>query len=73
VWDAIRLEKEGVPTFLVVHDIFAEAARKQANAGGLAGLRLLVYPQPPPGETEEQARASARQVADKLQGFVGRD
>ena len=71
MWDAIRLEKVGIPTFLVVHDIFAEAARKQANAGGLAGLRLLIYPQPPPGETEDHARASARQVAEAIQSFLG--
>ncbi len=71
MWDAIRLEKEGVPTFLVVHDIFAEAARRQANAGGLAGLRLLVYPQPPPGETEDQARSSARQIAEAIEGLLG--
>jgi len=72
VWDAIRLEKEGVPTFLVVHDIFADAARKQAKAGGLAGLRLLVYPQPPPGESEDQARSSARQIAEGIEGLLGR-
>lgn len=71
MWDAIRLEKEGVPTFLVVHDIFADAAQKQANAGGIAGLRLLVYPQPPPGESEDQARSSARQIAEAIEGFLG--
>ena len=55
---------------MVVHDVFAEAAREQAKAGGIPALRLLVYSQPPPGETEDQARASARQVAEALQDFV---
>jgi len=70
VWDAIRLEKEGIPTVVVVHDVFAEAARGQAKAGGIPDLRVLVFPQPPPGETEDQARASARQVAEALPGLV---
>jgi hypothetical protein len=70
VWDAIRLEKEGVPTVVVVHDVFAEAARKQAKAGGIPDLRLVVYSQPLPGETQAQARASARQVAEALREFV---
>lgn len=56
---------------MVVHDVFAEAAAKQAKAGGIPALRLLVYPQPPPGESEDQAQTSARQVAERLQGFVG--
>ncbi len=73
MWDAIRLEQEGISTVVVVHDVFAEAAREQAKAGGIPALRLLVYSQPPPGETEDQARASARQVAEALQGFVGID
>ena len=73
MWDAIRLEQEGLSTVVVVHDIFAEAARKQAKAGGIPDLRLLVYSQPPPGETEDQARASARQVAKALRRFVVTD
>jgi hypothetical protein len=70
VWDATRLEKEGIPTAVVVHDVFAEAARKQAKASGIPDLRLLVYSQPLPGETQDQARASAREVAEALRGFV---
>jgi hypothetical protein len=73
VWDAIRLEREGIPSIVVVHDVFAEAAREQAKAGGIPALRLLVYSQPPPGETEDQARTSARHVAEALQTFVGTD
>lgn len=66
----MRLEKEGIPAVVVVHDVFAEAARRQAKAGGVPELRLIVYPQPPPGETGEQARASAKQVAEALRGFL---
>jgi hypothetical protein len=73
VWDAIRLEKEGIPTTVVVHDVFAAAARKQAIAGGIPDLRLLVYSQPLPGETQDQARASAWEVAEALRGFVAMD
>ena len=58
---------------MVVHDVFAEPAREQAKAGEIPALRLLVFSQPPPGETEDQARASARQVAEALHGFVGID
>ena len=70
MWDAIRLEREGIPTAVVVHNVFAEAAKKQAKAGGIPDLRLLVYSQPLPGETEDQARASAREVAEALHGLV---
>jgi alkanesulfonate monooxygenase SsuD/methylene tetrahydromethanopterin reductase-like flavin-dependent oxidoreductase (luciferase family) len=73
VWDAIRLEREGIPTAVVVHNVFAEAARKQAKAGGTPDLRLLIYSQPLPGETQDQARASAREVAEALHGFVVAD
>jgi hypothetical protein len=70
VWDATRLEKEGIATVVIVHDVFAEAARKQAKAGGIPDLRFLVYSQPLPSETQDQARASAQHVAEALRGFV---
>jgi len=70
VWDAVRLEKEGIPAVVVVHDIFAETAKKQAKAGGVPELRFIVYPQPPPGGSEEQAQASAKRVAEALRGFL---
>ena len=70
MWDAIRLEGEGIPTVVVVHNVFAEAAKKQAKAGGIPDLRLLVYSQPLPGETQDQARASAREVAEAFHGLV---
>lgn len=70
MWDAIRLEQEGIPTVVVVHDVFAEAARQQATAGGIPALRFIVYSQPQPGETEDQAQDSARQVSEALREFV---
>lgn len=70
MWDALRLEKEGIPALVVVHDVFEEAARRQASAGGVPELRLLVYPQPPPGESEDLAQASACKVAAAMREFL---
>jgi hypothetical protein len=71
VWDAIRLEQEGIPTVVVVHDVFEEAARRQAASGGIPDLRMIVFPQPPPQEDDDHARASAEVVARSLEKAVG--
>lgn len=70
MWDAIRLEQGKIPVVVVVHDTFEQAARSQAKAGGIPDLRLLIYSQPPPQETEDQARTSAQEIAAALQQFA---
>ena len=54
---------------MVVHDVFAEAARKQAKAGGflISGFSSIRSRLRGSGG---QARTSARRVAEALQGFV---
>lgn len=44
--DATALEKQGIPTTVVVHDNFERAARTQARAMGLDELPLAVMPRP---------------------------
>ena len=44
--DAVALEKQGIPTTVVVHDTFERAARTQAQIMGLPDLPLAVMPRP---------------------------
>ena len=47
--DGIRLAKLGKPAVVFVQDKFERAARAQATALGVPGLRIYVYPQYSPG------------------------
>lgn len=42
--DSIALEKRGVPTVLVVTEVFEHAARAQAIQAGMPDLPILVVP-----------------------------
>lgn len=44
--DSVAIEKQGVPTTVVVHDTFERAARSQSKAMGLTDLPLAVMPRP---------------------------
>ena len=44
--DAIALEKQGIPTTVVVHDTFERAASTQSKIMGLPDLPLAVMPRP---------------------------
>lgn len=44
--DSAAIEKQGIPTTVVVHDTFERAARTQANAMGIEELPLAVMPRP---------------------------
>lgn len=71
--DAIALEKQGIPTTVVVHDTFERAASTQATIMGLPDLPLAVMPRP--RVTWDDARREAV-VADLYQlvkqALVGR-
>ena len=42
--DSIALERQGVPTVLVVTEVFEHAARAQAVQAGMPDLPILVVP-----------------------------
>lgn len=44
--DSAAIEKQGLPTTVVVHDTFERAARTQAKAMGVEELPLAVMPRP---------------------------
>ncbi len=60
----------GVPAVLLVHHIFEAAARAQARALGIPDLRYIVYPQPRPQQTPEEAARDAQQVVSRVSQAV---
>lgn len=71
MWDAINLEKRGVATVAVVHDVFEKAARAQAFSLGMPDLRMVVFPQPELSDVESSAPEAARKVVDAIAEMAG--
>jgi len=66
VRDGIFLTKAGHPTLVFVHDFFEKAARAQAQALGLPGLKIYVYPQHKAGDFEAAEAVKGKQAAHEL-------
>lgn len=52
--DAVELERRGIPTVTVTHDLFEAPARAQARALGLPDLKLAVIGRTNAWETPEE-------------------
>ncbi|MCC7083282.1 MAG: hypothetical protein IT530_21650 [Burkholderiales bacterium] len=61
--DAITLASSGHPTVVVVHDVFAKAARALARTLGADSLKIHAFPQPVDVASD---RAHAHAAALKL-------
>ena len=64
--DGIFLTQAGHPTVVFVHDFFERAARAQARALGLPDLKIYVYPQHKPDDSDAIEAAKARKAADEF-------
>jgi hypothetical protein len=55
--DSVALERRGVPTVAIAHDLFLPAAKLQAAIAGIADIPIVDTPRPAQG-------LSAVQIAD---------
>ena len=68
--DGVSLSRAGHPTVVFVHDFFERAARAQARALGMPDLKIYVYPQFKPGDSEEVEAAKAAKAVAELPAIL---
>lgn len=68
MFDAIEIEKRGIPTLTIAHDTFEAAANMHAEILGLPQIPLLVEPTP---DSSSATVDSKRIVAEKWQQILG--
>jgi hypothetical protein len=72
VRDGIALTKAGHPTVVIVQDSFERAARSQAKALGVPGLKIYVYPQHAAGHVGAEEAAKGVVAAGELRLLLER-
>lgn len=65
-YDAIELERRGVPSTVVISDVFPALVANFAATRGLPGYHMAVVPHPVSTRDEQQLRALARQVVETV-------
>ena len=68
--DSSRLEKAGVPTVVVITDIFVREAAYQADTSGMRGFKPIVVPHPTSHLPEGQIKALASSIVDGVLGVL---
>lgn len=66
VLDAIRLEKEGIPTISICSDHFLSFARKLAESHGMPDLRILEVEHPIAGLTNDEVEEKTLKIIPTL-------
>jgi len=66
VLDASRLERAGVPTAVVITNIFVREADYQADTSGMRGFKPVVVPHPTSHLPEDQIQALATSIVDSV-------
>ena len=64
--DAVALEDAGLPTVTLVHDVFEQAAKLQAEALGRPELSMVIFPQGRPEQTDEEIDRQAKLALDRV-------
>lgn len=64
--DAVAIEDGGVPSIVLIHDVFEYAADLQATALGRPKFTQIVLPQEKPGASDEHVDALAREACRKI-------
>lgn len=70
ILDAIRLEKEGVPTISVCSNKFSQFARSLAKAHGVDDLRILEIEHPISGQKEDEIKAKTQIIIPKIKNLL---
>jgi len=65
-YDAVELERRGVPSTVVISDIFPGLVSNFVRTRGLAGYHFSVVPHPVSSKSDEQLHALARSVASAV-------
>ena len=82
MYDAIEIEKRGIPTVTIAHDTFAAAATLHAKVLGLPEIPVVVEPLPESGVVSEDidgvaddtfAQVLAALIASPPGGVAGGD
>lgn len=74
MFDAIELEKRGIPTVTIAHDTFFNASKLHAKILGLPDVPLVVEPAPASGVVGENIEQTADETFDQLlHGLVAMD
>jgi hypothetical protein len=71
--DVLSFETQGRPAVLVASAVFEQAAADQARLLGAPGLARVFVPHPVQDRTDEELRAMARSVAERLTAAIGGD
>ncbi len=64
--DSSRLEKAGVPTAAVITDVFTREAAYQADTSGMRGFAAIVVPHPTSHLPEDEIKALATSIVDRV-------
>lgn len=71
ILDAIRLEKEGVPTISICSHKFASFARGLARAHGAEGLRILEVEHPIAGREKGEVVEKTLKIVPEIKEILG--
>jgi hypothetical protein len=66
VFDAIEIEKRGIPTVTIAHDTFATVAAMHARILGLEEIPIIVEPAPESGVVGDDVERFADETFDQL-------
>jgi len=73
ILDAIRLEKEGVPTLSICSHKFSPFAQKLARAHGAEVLRIIEVPHPIAGRSKEEVEDKTLNIVPEIKEILGID
>lgn len=66
MFDAIEIEKRGIPTVTIAHDTFAAVAAMHAKILGLESVPIIVEPSPESGVVGDDVNRFADESFDDL-------
>lgn len=64
MFDAIEIEKRGIPTITIAHDTFAAAAALHAKVLGLPEIPVVIEPLPQSGVVSDDVEGVADDTID---------
>ncbi len=70
ILDAIRLEKEGVPTISICSDNFMDYAKSLAKSYGADDLRIVQIKHPISGQKEDSVRAKTLEIIPRIKKLI---
>lgn len=66
MFDAIEIEKRGIPTVTIVHDVFASVAALHARVLGLSDIPTVIEPAPESGVVSDRIEEFADETYQQL-------